>query len=129
MSCSAFLSEAALDLCRAKLNNFGPPESPPRLPRRCWPIPTSASPKSRTASASHRRRSIGTPGRANREYAGRMTTLYPTERPFQEGFSLAAGGGSAPTPDLAPMTMEAGAVIGKARETDGIAVAAIVSGG
>jgi predicted DNA-binding transcriptional regulator YafY len=55
--------------------------------------------------------------------------LYPKERPFQEGFSLAAGGGSAPTPDLAPMTMEAGAVIGKARETDGIAVAAIVSGG
>jgi DNA invertase Pin-like site-specific DNA recombinase len=31
-----------------------------RLPRRCWPTPTSASPKSRTASASHRRRSIGT---------------------------------------------------------------------
>jgi hypothetical protein len=31
-----------------------------RLPKRCWPTPTSASPKSRTASASHRRRSIGT---------------------------------------------------------------------
>jgi DNA invertase Pin-like site-specific DNA recombinase len=28
--------------------------------KRCWPTPTSASPKSRTASASHRRRSMGT---------------------------------------------------------------------
>jgi len=36
------------------------PTTTSRLQRRCWPTPTSASPKSRTASASHRRRCIGT---------------------------------------------------------------------
>src|SRR5262252_8505812 len=36
------------------------PTTTSRLPRPCWPTSTSASPKSRTASASHRQRSIGT---------------------------------------------------------------------
>jgi hypothetical protein len=36
------------------------PTTTSRLPRRCWPTQTSASPKLRSASASHRRRSIGT---------------------------------------------------------------------
>ena len=45
------------------------------------------------------------PRRANREYARRLTrSLYPKDRTLQEGFSLAAGGGSAPIPAI-PVTM------------------------
>jgi hypothetical protein len=69
-----------------------------RPPRRCWPTPTSASPKSRTASASHRRRSIGTSRprepRIRRAFDnGRFT---PNTGRSKEDFSPAAGGGSAP---------------------------------
>jgi resolvase-like protein len=64
--------------------------------RRYWPTPTSASHKSRTASASRRRCSIGTSRPPNRECAGIwQRPLYPKDRAIQKGFSLSAGGGSA----------------------------------
>jgi hypothetical protein len=79
-----------------------------RLQRRCWPTPTSASPKSRTASASHRRRSIGTSRprepRIRRAFDdGRFT---PKTGRSRRVFSLAAGGGSAPIADLPVLAPE-----------------------
>src|SRR5271169_2116909 len=57
-------TQAGLAAARRAGRTGGRPQNSPtttsRLPKRCWPTPTSASPKSRIASASHRRRSIGT---------------------------------------------------------------------
>jgi DNA invertase Pin-like site-specific DNA recombinase len=48
-----------------------------------------------------------TDARANREYARRLTRpLYPKDRTLQEGFSLAAGGGSAPIPAVRGIAIE-----------------------
>ncbi|HMA72757.1 MAG TPA: recombinase family protein [Xanthobacteraceae bacterium] len=65
-----------------------------------WSTPTSASPKSRTASASRRRRSIGTsrPREPRIRRAFDNGGFTPKTGRSKEGFNPAAGGGSAPKP-------------------------------
>ena len=73
-----------------------------RLPRRCWPTPTSASPKSRTASVSHRRRSIGTSRppepRIRRAFDNGRST--PKTGRSRRVSAWRRAGGSAPIADL-----------------------------